>query len=68
MTRTEQQERLIGMLLAESPQNQALAASLPSGDAARRRLLRSLMNVRPPRPLDRSFLQLQDMFLSAERE
>ena len=68
MTRTEQQERLIGMLLAESPQNQALAASFPSGDAARRRLLRSLMNVRPPRPLDRSFLQLQDMFLSAERE
>ena len=32
----------------------AAAALLFCADAARRRLLRSLMNVRPPRPLDSS--------------
>lgn len=33
-----------------------------------RRLLRALMNVRPPRPLSEDFLALQDELLSAERE
>ena len=33
-----------------------------------RRLLRALMNVRPPRPLSGDFLALQDELLSAERE
>lgn len=33
-----------------------------------RRLLRSLMNMRPPLPLNREFLSVQDALLSAERD
>ena len=35
---------------------------------SQRRLLRSLMNVRPPMPLAPKFLEVQDALLSAERE
>lgn len=48
------------------PQYRDLAAQFPADDAAQRRLLRSLMNVRPPLPLDGDFLAVQDALLSAE--
>ena len=55
------------MLLAEMPEYRAQAAEIGvSGE--QRRLLRALMNVRPPRPLSGDFLALQDELLSAERE
>lgn len=55
------------MLLAEMPEYRAQAAEIGvSGE--QRRLLRALMNVRPPRPLSGDFLVLQDELLSAERE
>ncbi|WP_371137022.1 hypothetical protein [Selenomonas sp. oral taxon 149] len=55
------------MLLAEMPEYRAQAAEIGvSGE--QRRLLRALMNVRPPRPLSGEFLALQDELLSAERE
>ena len=44
------------------------AAAFPQDETARRRLLRSLMNVRPPMPLKPEFLDVQDALLSAERE
>ena len=44
------------------------AAVFPQDETARRRLLRSLMNVRPPMPLKPEFLDVQDALLSAERE
>ena len=66
MTRTEQVQFLIDRLLAEMPRNRAQAARLPSDGASLRRLLRSLMNVRPPMPLDDEFLAVQDALLSAE--
>lgn len=68
MTRLEQLTTLNAMLLVEMPEYQNQAATFPQEDRAQRRLLRSLMNVRPPRPLQPKFLSLQDQLLSAERE
>ena len=39
---------------------------MPDDAAAQRKLLRALMNVRPPMPLDENFFRLQDELLSAE--
>ncbi len=60
--------RLNDMLLEEMPEYREQAAQFSAEDAAQRRLLRSLMNVRPPMPLDRAFLKAQDALLSQERE
>ena len=68
MTRREQVAFLIGTLLAEMPEYRQQAAAFPADDAAQRRLLRSMMNLRPPMPLDPGFLEVQDALLSAERE
>ena len=56
------------MLLAEMPEYRAQAAEIGVSGEQQRRLLRALMNVRPPRPLSGEFLALQDELLSAERE
>ena len=68
MERFEKIQYLNQILLDEMPEYRAQAARFPQEDAAQRRLLRSLMNVRAPRPLDPQFLQVQDELLSAERE
>lgn len=68
MERFEKIQYLNQILLDEMPEYQPQAARFPREDAAQRRLLRSLMNVRPPRPLNPRFLQVQDELLSAERE
>ena len=68
MNRLEQIRRLTMMLLAEMPQYCGQAESFPMEEAAQRRLLRGLMNLRPPMPLKEDFLALQDELLSAERE
>lgn len=56
------------MLLTEMPEYRPLARKFPLDAVSQRRLLRSLMNVRPPMPLNAEFLTLQDALLSAERE
>ena len=56
MTRDEQLRFLIGRLLDELPQYRAQATQFPADAPAQRRLLRSLMNVRPPLPLAPDFL------------
>ena len=61
-------QKLIALLLDESPEYRAQAAKVGADPAAQRDLLRALMNVRPPRPLSAEFLRLQDELLSAERE
>ena len=66
MSRLEQIKQLNGMLLSELPQYCEQAAHFPADDAGQRRLLRSLMNVRPPMPLAPDFLAEQDALLSAE--
>ena len=55
-------EVLIERLLDEMPayRDEADRVDAPN----RRRLLRALMNVRPPMPLDESYLRLQDELLS----
>ena len=67
MTRIEQLQYLNKLLLDEMPAYREQAASLPQEIAVQRRLLRSLMNVRPPKPLSQEFLAVQDALLSAER-
>ena len=59
---------LNGMLLEDMPQYAVYAASFPRDAVSQRRLLRTLMNLRPPLPLRQDFLELQDALLSAERE
>lgn len=68
MDRREQVQYLNQALLAEMPQYREQAESLPVDEISQRRLLRSLMNVRPPMPLAPEFLEVQDALLSAERE
>ena len=68
MDRLEQIRRLNAILLEEMPEYREQAAQFPQEKAAQRRLLRSLMNVRAPMPLQKKFLQIQDEVLSAERE
>lgn len=66
MTRLEAIHQLNRQLLEELPEYRALARRFPEDAAAQRRLLRSLMNLRPPMPLDRGFLAAQDELLAAE--
>ena len=61
MNRQEQRRRLIQALQAEMPQYQS--EYFPFTEERQWRLLRSLMNVRPPMPADGDFLRLQDEFL-----
>ena len=68
MTRSEQIQALNETLLTEMPAYRSLSASLPKTQTAQRRLLRALMNLRPPIPLNREFLVMQDALLSAERD
>ena len=68
MTRREQIRYLNERLLADLPEYRAQAAAVPADETAQRRLLRALMNVRPPMPLAPEFLEVQDALLSAERE
>ena len=66
MTRMEQIQYLNHLLLDEMPAYKEQARQFPQELSAQRRLLRSLMNVRPPMPLEKRFLAVQDELLSAE--
>ena len=68
MNRSEQLKYLNQALLSEMPQYREQAEASPGDEATRRRLLRALMNVRPPLPLSPGFLEVQDALLSAETE
>ena len=64
MTHNEKREFLIRELLAELPQYSKM--ELPDNENEQKRLLRSLMNIRAPRPVSDEFLQIQDEYLSEE--
>ena len=68
MNRIERLQYLNRLLLAEMPEYRPQAQRFPQDADSQRRLLRSLMNLRPPMPLDERFLAAQDALLSAERE
>ena len=66
MERLKQIESLNQALLAEMPEYRTQGEQFPGEEGGQRRLLRSLMNLRPPMPLDPDFLAEQDALLSAE--
>ena len=68
MTKDERIRFLIDILLEEMPRFRAEAEKMPDTPEAQRRLLRGLMNVRPPMPLRKDFLADQDILLQEEAE
>lgn len=60
----EKIKKLNAHLLAEMPELNA--GKIPDDLNSQKKLLRALMNVRPPMPLDEDFLKLQDEILSEE--
>lgn len=64
-----QQERLLFLIRYLKDENSQLRSmDIPRENAARKRLLRSLMNIRPPRTVPREFLDIQDAYLQEERD
>ena len=63
MTQEQRADFLIRYLLDE--RGNAADARLPDTLPEKRRLLRSLMNVRPPAPIREDFLTVQDAYLAA---
>lgn len=64
MTQKEKEEFLIQKLIDEYPRYRDL--SMPVDEAEQKTLLRSLMNIRPPRPIGEDFLTVQDAYLREE--
>ena len=64
MTHDEKRMVLIRDLLAELPQYRDM--QIPADEDEQKRLLRSLMNIRAPRPISEEFLAVQDEYLSEE--
>ena len=61
MTQNERRLFLIGELLKEQPRYAGIP--IPAEEEAQKHLLRSLMNVRMPKPISRQFLAVQDAYL-----
>ena len=66
MNKSELVNKLNGFLLDEMPQYKIQAELFEKDYTSQRRLLRSLMNVRPPIRTSEEFLNLQDELLSVE--
>ena len=66
MNQAERRHFLIEYLLGERPQ--ATEIQIPQSEAEQKRLLRSLMNLRPPKEIGEDFLTVQDAYLQAETE
>lgn len=64
MTQMEKRLFLIRELLSELPQYEDM--KIPADEEEQKRLLRSLMNIRPPRSVSNTFLKVQDEYLSEE--
>ncbi len=64
MTHEEQRIWLIQRLLREDPAYSHLR--IPDPEQEQKRLLRALMNVRPPEPISEEFLAVQDEYLTDE--
>lgn len=64
MEQFERLEYLIRHLLKEEPKYGQIV--MPGTEAERQRLLRSLVNLRPPWPVDEEFLRIQDEYLVEE--
>ena len=65
MDQTERRAHLIEALLGEQPGHGA-GMTIPQEPSQQRRLLRGLLNVRPPKPASQAFLRVQDDYLREE--
>ncbi len=65
MTQAERLAFLIKYLISEN--NELKSFHIPVEEKARKRLLRSLMNIRPPKPVTKDFLNIQDEYLQREK-
>lgn len=66
MTHQEQRIYLIQELLAEEAEYKNIP--IPADEQKQKDLLRSLMNVRMPKPVSQDFLKIQDEYLQKERD
>ena len=66
MTQEERRIWLINALLDEQGQDKRIDATTSTHE--QKRLLRGLLNVRAPKPVDETFLRVQDEYLQAELE
>lgn len=66
MTHDEQRKYLIQKLLDEDIQYKDVV--IPADVQQQKLLLRSLMNVRPPKAISQEFMEIQDNYLSDERD
>lgn len=64
MTQEERLDYLIHYLLHEDQQYMGLP--IPGNEAEKKKLLRSLMNIRPPKKISQEFLEIQDLYLHEE--
>ncbi len=64
MTQEERRKYLIAALLKEQPQYHDIEIS--ADERAQKALLRSLFNIRPPKPASDEFLKIQDAYLQEE--
>ena len=71
MTQAERLTFLIEYLMSENKELKSIhgmpSFHIPEEENARKRLLRSLMNVRPPKPVTKDFLNIQDEYLQGEK-
>lgn len=71
MTQAERLTFLIEYLLSENKELKSFHEMpffhIPVEENARKRLLRSLMNIRPPKPVTKDFLNVQDEYLQWEK-
>ena len=65
MEQAERRIYLIKALLAERPER-CEGMTIPRESSRQRRLLRALLNVRPPEPASGAFLRMQDAYLREE--
>ncbi len=64
MMQTERLAFLINYLINENSELQSI--EIPEQDTERKHLLRSLMNIRPPKAVSKEFLEVQDAYLQEE--
>lgn len=64
MTQSDRRQFLLRELLKEQPEYAGI--QIPKDIEKQKALLRSLMNVRPPRPVSQKFLAIQDAYLQEE--
>lgn len=64
MNQAERRHFLIQELLKEQPGYRGM--EIPEDSMEQKQLLRSLMNIRPPRPIGAEFLKVQDAYLGEE--